>query len=888
MSKRISRRSFLKKTGGAALGTATLAMLSAENATAQSSAPSFQSAWPKDAARPWAGPEYWTNPLQDWRIRQGRLECFAPGGDRNVFLLTREIAERDGDLTVSVRLGLLGNQAPQPGEGFVGFRTGIKSWVNDYRAAAVHGRGTNIGIAADGRLFIGEPQAAAPHVSLARELQLHLQAHPSAGGYTVVLQALDEDSHRLAEVTREVSGEWLTGGVALVSSSARIEPPWRPQGELEGYNFYPPGQKSGGAMRFWFTEWNVGGSKIDVHEERAFGPILFTLYTVSRGTLKLSAQFPPLGNAPREVKLQVQDDGGHWKTISEAKLDPDAWNAVFKVPSWSDTSDLAYRVVYTLPDASGKQQQHTYAGMIHKDPKDRDEITVGLTTCLWDMGFPHSELVSNIGYHKPDVLLWTGDQVYQPVGGFDVMETRDPALLVPSMLDYLRKWYIWGWSVRDLTRDIPSICMPDDHDMYHGNLWGCGGKATDPNLPPRSNAAEGSGGYKMPPRWVNMAQRAQASHLPDPFDPTPVLQGITVYYTDFRWGGVSFAILEDRKWKSAPKVEIPDAHIMNGFATDPHWDARKGDVPTAELLGQRQLDFLESWAGDWSGGVWMKFAVSQTRFGCLATEPVGDTNDSYDTKLSILPVGEYAPNDWMMADCDSGGWPQSGRNAGIRKWRKAFAMHLCGDQHLGGTSHYGVEDFRDGVYGVCTPALSSIFPRRWFPPNSGKNPQKGTRNTGDYLDRFGNHLTVFAIANPHQYPGSGLKGLRNRATGYSVLKCSKKTRQVEVVMWPRWVDPSKPGAKPYAGWPITIHQLDNGLFDADWTLDPIETRGHTDMVVQVQQDKSGDVVYTIRANGESFTPLVREPGTYRVIAFDPDGGYHREWRELSARKRQRS
>ncbi len=43
-----------------------------------------------------------------------------------------------------------------------------------------------------------------------------------------------------------------------------------------------------------------------------------------------------------------------------------------------------------------------------------------------------------------------------------------------------------------------------------------------------------------------MVQRVQTSHLPDPFDPTPVLQGIGVYYTDLQWGGVSL-----RFWKTA-------------------------------------------------------------------------------------------------------------------------------------------------------------------------------------------------------------------------------------------------------------------------------------------------------------------------------------------------
>ncbi|HET7102411.1 MAG TPA: alkaline phosphatase D family protein, partial [Terriglobia bacterium] len=682
---------------------------------------------------------------------------------------------------------------------------------------------------------------------------------------------------------RQVPGEWLEGGVALVSSSGKVEATPKPLGKLTGFEFYPPGQKRGGTMRFWFADWMLGGTKVDAHDDRTYGPILFALYTVSRGVLKLSAQCPPLGNAPKEVRLQMRNGGNRWKTIASAELDSDAWNAVFRVPAWNDSRDHAYRLLYAMPDAGGKLRQHSFEGMIRKDPRGRDEITVGLLTCVWDMGFPHAEFIRYLGGHKPDVLLWTGDQVYEAVGGFGVMETRDPDLLIPSMHDYLRKWYIFGWATRDLTRQIPSVCMTDDHDMYHGNIWGCGGKPTDPNAAP-GDAAQDSGGYKMPARWVNMAQRTQTAHLPDPFDPTPVEQGITVYYTHLLWGGISFAVLEDRKWKSAPKVECPMAQITNGFPKDPRWDSRKNDVPTAELLGQRQLDFLEYWAADWSGGAWMKLVVSQTLFACLQTTPTGNPDDNIDPKLPILPVGEHPPNDWMMADHDSDGWPQTGRNDAIRKWRKGFALHLSGDQHLGTTSHYGTDEFRDGVYAVCTPAISNLWPRRWFPPHRAPNALPGTRNTGDYEDAFGNRITVLAVANPHRYPGPGLEGLRNRATGYSILRCNRLTRDVQVAVWPRWVDPSAPGARPYPGWPVTIKQLDNGLHGAQWTLEEIETTGRSDQVIQVRKEPGGEVVYTVRMNGASFTPLVRQPGTYSVVAFDPDGGYRQEWKGLQARK----
>ena len=889
MRNRIDRRSFLKKSGGTALGTTAFSLARPAIAAETPDEISFRSMWPRDALRPWPGPEYWPNPLQDWRVSEGRLECFSPGGDRNVALLTREISSRSGNLVLGVRLGQIGNASLE--RGFVGFRVGTKHQMGDYRAAAIYGRGMDAGVNADGRLFIGVLEASAPKVDLGGEIHLQLEARPSAAEYTVSLRATSVHTGKVAEITRHVPNDWLTGGVALVCSSRPVERTPVALAPIKDFSFYPPNQQRGGTMRFWFADWTVGGTKVDQHEDRTYGPILFSLYTVSRGTMKLSAQFPPLGNAPNTAALEVRA-GGTWNRVATAELDRDAWNATFRVASWDATRDHEYRVLYSMKDGSGALKQYVHAGTIRKDPVSKQDVVIGLLTCMWDFGFPHTDFTSHLAYHKPDVLLWTGDQIYEAVGGFGVIESRRPDLIEPAIHDFLRKWFIFGWAVGDLTREIPSVCMTDDHDMYHGNIWGCGGRPTNPGSGEgvarngARDAEQDSGGYKMAPRWVNMVQRVQTSHLPDAFDPTPVLQGISVYYTELQWGGVSFAILEDRKWKSAPHEQLPGAKIVNGFALNPLWDPpAHSNLPEAELLGQRQLEFLESWAANWSGGTWMKFAVSQTMFGCLHTEPKGVNTDNRDPEEEIPPVGTYVEGDHMVADHDSGGWPQAGRSRAIRKCRKAFAVHLSGDQHVGSTSHYGVDEFRDGVYSVSTPAISNIFPRRWFPPQPAPNGVSQARNTGDHFDAFGNRITVLAVANPARHPGPGLDGLRFRVTGYTIVRCNRETRKAVIAAWPRWSDPSASGAKPYDGWPITVDQLDNGLWGAKWELERIETPGFRNPVVQVQSESSGDVIYTLRIAGESFTPLVRQPGTYTVLAYDPDGFYRREWKSVVARKR---
>src|SRR5579863_831066 len=218
MTRRINRRSFLKQSSGAALGATAVRLLSPTPGGVPGKK-AFRSAWSPHAERPWPGPEYWTNPLQDWRICDGRLECVGAGGDRNVFLLTHDVAAREGNLAMSVRLGQLEGGAQKLDQGFAGFRLGVKSFVDDYRARAVHGRGMNAGVTVDGQLFIGKVQSSAPRLNLNQELRLGLEARPSGNGYAIVLGADDVKGKRLGETERRVPGAWLEGGIALVCSS---------------------------------------------------------------------------------------------------------------------------------------------------------------------------------------------------------------------------------------------------------------------------------------------------------------------------------------------------------------------------------------------------------------------------------------------------------------------------------------------------------------------------------------------------------------------------------------------------------------------------------------------------------------------------------------------
>lgn len=242
--------------------------------------------------------------------------------------------------------------------------------------------------------------------------------------------------------------------------------------------------------------------------------------------------------------------------------------------------------------------------------------------------------------------MFLGDQFYESTGGFGIQTSPLPK----AILDYLRKWYMFGWSYRDIFRHIPCAIIPDDHDVYHGNIWGEGGKQA-PTDKGWDYAAQDQGGYKMPPEWVNMVQRTQTSHLPDPYDPTPVRQGIGVYYTHWIYGGISFAILEDRKFKPAPKnVLPPEANVQNGFIQNPEFDIKTYRNLEADLLGQRQMDFLKEWVEDWRQGVRLKVVLSQTNFCTVATLPKGSLIDKIVPRLPIPEPGQYVTGDAPTAD----------------------------------------------------------------------------------------------------------------------------------------------------------------------------------------------------------------------------------------------
>jgi hypothetical protein len=411
-----------------------------------------------------------------------------------------------------------------------------------------------------------------------------------------------------------------------------------------------------------------------------------------------------------------------------------------------------------------------------------------------------------------------------------------------------------GWTWRELMRDRPSLSLPDDHDVYQGNVWGEGGAAQGPT--------QESGGYTMAAEWVNVVYRTQTAHHPDPQDPTPSKQNIIQYYGPLTYGRVSFAIVADRQYKSGPEGKTPPTGDRGDHVTDPKWDPKTADVAGLSLLGEKQEKWLGQWARDWRGAE-MKAVISQTIF-------------------TGFPTTHGGQREILRADYDSNGWPQTPRNRAVREIRKSFAFHIAGDQHIPGVVHYGIEAHRDGGVAFAGPAINCGY-TRWFEPEKAPWTQpKQPGVTGDFTDSFGHPMTVLAVKNGSFAPRreTVLQFVDDKASGFGMVRFDKPRRKIIVDCWPYLADFSqRNGQMP--GWPLEIDQLDNYARKPTGHLPPLAIAGVKQPLVEVIDQGTGELVYALRVAKPEFRPHVFAAGKYTVKVSDPDTGKSTELRDLA-------
>ena len=779
----LTRRNVLVVAAESSLLAATGGSLVNAAAAARAAVPmSRVDTLPTGLTRTWLAPQYWANRPADWRLAGGRIEALtANAGGRTVGVLTRQVVPGDSDGALSVRTGTLAT-----GTGFSGFLVGAGRGALDWRAAALvmgasgQGGGLLAVYDSDGHVRFREHtnessqfafaellatnrSGPAPARSSSEDVVLTLDiVSTGSNTFSLTLTARRTgDATLLSRATRSgVPGSDLVGGISLISST----------------------RGGGTTARHWFRDLESGGPKIGVFN-RETGPVLGVLYSLSDSILKLTAQFMPIGAAdPQSASLQRRASAAEpWETVSTAPVGT-GYVALFRVTQWDATRDWEYRVTW----ADDTPQAAAYTGVVRRDPTSKSSITVAMVNCTIhtfrrldsktsgtpkfpgetfrglytteNMYFPYAELATNIQHHAPDLFVAFGDQYYE----------NRPTLesLTPNILDVSSRYYLWLWSFAEITRNTPTICLVDDHDVNHPNLFGWSGMA----------AAGGNynlGGYIMSADWVNAVQRMQCAHNPDAFDPTPVLQGITVSYGAFSYGGVSFAFLEDRKFKDTNKTNR---------------DASGNPLPAPrQILGARQETFLRAWSSMHPGQP--KVCLTQTVFSTVSTSPSGS----------------------RQADPDTSASPVAARRSALTLLKSARALILSGDQHLASVVRHGITSFTDGPIQFTGPAGGTAW-QRWFTPTSAL-PNSTGPYTGDFTDGYGNRFRVLAVANPkisfaqvrQIQPGGNEVGDRDlKSEGYAITRIDKANAQFRLECWPWQTDPTVPGATQFAGWPHTI------------------------------------------------------------------------------------
>ncbi|WP_078083455.1 alkaline phosphatase D family protein [Microbulbifer mangrovi] len=794
----MKRRNFLKAGTGAAglLGGALSPSLASAMAAAR---PKLVDTTPVEAiseGKPqhWLGSAFWGNRLQDWQSNQGRLECLQGGKSfevRTAALLTRTLNNVHKPARIRARVGLL-----TPGStGFCGFLLGVGAGKLEYRGAALAQRssGQNGGFMAllntEGELSFRD--FSSPENTLAftkieregsvgidqigdREIQLDCHIDPiDKGRFDVRLIASDINSGKEFgfAVYNDVPAETLQGGISLVSSPNRDED----------------------GARWWFSAVESGGEKIDIHPEHGLGQVMGCMHSLNcapeEPTLKLSAQFMPIDTtALPAARLEYRSESDKtWVTGADAPIG-DGYVAAFRIVGWDAQRDHQYRIV---DPGTG---QSLYEGTIRRDPGSRSPLKIALYSCIIptaksldetefknhipeervlgrytedNIFFPHKKLVTHCDSHQPDLYVFAGDQYYET---FPTRYGRDTP---QAKLDTLYRWYLWYWTFRDSVRNRPAIVLVDDHDVLQGNLWGNKGDAT-------GGPREEDGGFKHDIDLVKMVYRIQSSHTPDAYDPTPIQHGIPVTYAHFVYGGTSFAMVEDRKFKSAPDYEANRLTV-------------KG-----ELLGRRQEQFLRDWA-EMDPGL-PKICLTASIWGSPQTDEEGNGLIDYD------------------ANC----YPPDGRTRAVKLVEDAKALVLAGDQHLGLVARQYSGDFpvdqeqASGALFFSGPA-SAAFWQRWFEGFGQLEHQYGDDpNTGNFTDPFGNNMRVLATANPkithadfsddNTSWGKFVSDRNLKSEGYGIAVVDHAEGHYRLECWPWDADPNSD--RQFTGWP-QLHPIES-------------------------------------------------------------------------------
>ena len=266
--------------------------------------------WDAVPDRTWLGTDFWANRLQDWRIRDGRVECIERRpkmAQRTAHLLTRSISNPDaidGTLRISVDTGAIDPTGGPDPKAWSGLLIGAGNETIDHRLTAqVHHVPAEDGgllcvVDETGRIeLLRNDRPLVDQASWSISRTVTREQLPAVDG--VQRDDLDVESDRPFHGRLDLSIDCKDGRCDLVARA--IDRQGRVRSTVRADNVDPSLidgcialVSTRGRAGHWFDELKMEGSLLQRHDERAWGPVLMSQYTIDEGTLKLTAQLPPL------------------------------------------------------------------------------------------------------------------------------------------------------------------------------------------------------------------------------------------------------------------------------------------------------------------------------------------------------------------------------------------------------------------------------------------------------------------------------------------------------------------------------------------------------------------------------------------------------------------
>ena len=725
--------------------------------------------WNNVAKRQWVGEDFWANRLQDWSVDEQRVNCLRPGVNSTLHVLS---AELKGDFALSGSITLGRNKVAKGDSGArSGLLLGLSDTALNYLARAtmqhffLNENGVYLGIDEKHQLFIEE---------LSSKTSVHSQGLPS-----IYIQQMLTKGVALRFTIKSV-GDSMLVSLCLKDREAESIELLLPSGIIGG-NIAFVASAQNYLSKYFFDDFNIGGAGLARRDDRKYGPVSTCLYSIDANVLNLSVQFLPIGIQYGDSATIDINRAGQWQRFQTIAIDSIYGLALLRNFKWTDAVARRYRVRLKR----GKIfEGDYYYGQISMPASTETKLKIAVLSCngmpfiersgmdYWQIWKPYELTAKRCSIEKPELLVFLGDQMYE---SRPVPMEWDRSLY---SLDYQYRWLLWCMQFNPLTSSLPTLVMMDDHDYFQGNLWGIHGDtlsraiAKDKPLDYVGDASDWlmeNGGFFQEAAFLKYAVALQTAHLPASFSKQKT--AVPDYYTVLKFKGVGFAILEDRKYKSAPMKALPNVASFNGF---PYSDSLSVDSlhnKDAQLLNEDQLQMLDKWSEDWNNES-MKVVFTQSVYSCLSAsrkgfQPLSGKNISIDEKVDF-PTR-------LAKDMDSNGWPKSGRDKALESIRKSGALLVGGDQHFPSVVQQGVAQWKDAVYSFTVPAVSSTYPRFWYPDSTDHH---GDNN---YVDGFGNKFSMLAYSNPVKNDSFPL--WMHNAPGIAFVTCDKKQQSYTLDCW---------------------------------------------------------------------------------------------------------